>query len=187
LPTAEDEGFAQIETEGFTGLIHWRGSHQASRMHVHAPGGEAPSGRFLSIDLPGHGLSSDWTDEVPTDIERWRGALKACSTHFGIKAIDGAGWSAALGDRAAPRPDAATAERLIPDLTPDRFGGHLTRAWSVARAAQLFAPWYEANATNALPVKAVALAPAQIARDTRALLRARAARPLMTALALGED
>ncbi len=187
LPTADDEGFAHIQTEGFDRLIHWRGSHQASRMHVHAPGSEAPPGRFLSIDLPGHGLSSDWPDEAPTDIERWRAVLKACQTHFGIKAVDGAGWSAALADRAAPRPDKVTAGRLIPDLTPDRYGNYLTRAWSVARAAQLFAPWYKVDAEHALPVKHEALAPAQLARDTRALLRARAARPLMKALALGED
>ena len=186
LPTADDEGFAYIEAEGFDGLIHWRGSHRASRMHLHAPGSEAQSGRFLSIDLPGHGLSSDWTGTAPTNIDRWRGALNACQTHFGIKAIVGIGWSAALADRAAPRPDAETADRLIPDLTPDRFGSYLTRAWSITRAKQLFEPWYEVDTEHALPVNVAALAPLALARDVRALLRARSGRALMKALSEGE-
>jgi haloalkane dehalogenase len=187
LPTVEDQGFAHIETEAFNGLIHWRGSHKASRMVVHAPGGEAATGRFLAIDLPGHGLSSDWVGDAPETIEPWRVLLGACMTHFGVKAIDGQGWSAALSDRAAPRPSPEIAERLIPDLTPDRFGGHLTRAWSVARATRLFDPWFVADAGHAIPVDSAALAPAALARDTRALLRARSGRALMIALSLGED
>ncbi len=187
LPTAEDEGFARIETDAFAGLIHWRGSHKASRMVIHAPGSEASAARVLAIDLPGHGLSSDWIGDAPETIEPWRVLLGACMTHFGVKAIDGQGWSAALSDRAAPRPSSEIAARLIPDLTPDRFGGHLTRAWSVARATRLFDPWFVADAAHAVPVDAAALTPAALARDTRALLRARAGRALMKALSQGED
>lgn len=187
LPTVDDEGFAHIKTDAFEGLIHWRGTHKASRMVVHAPGGEASVARALAIDLPGHGLSSDWIGDAPTTIEPWRVLLGACRTHFGVKTIAGQGWSAALSDRAAPRPSPEIAERLIPDLTPDRFGNYLTRAWSVARASRLFDPWFVANAAHAIPVDPVALAPAAIARDTRALLRARAGRALMKALSQGED
>jgi haloalkane dehalogenase len=187
LPTVEDEGFAHIETEAFDGLIHWRGSHKASRMVVHAPGGEATVARVLAIDLPGHGLSSDWIDAAPETIAPWRVLLGACMTHFGVKAIDGQGWSAALSDRAAPRPSRDIAERLIPDLTPDRYGNYLTRAWSVARAAKMFEPWFIADAAHAIPVDAAAITPAALARDTRALLRARSARALMMALSQGED
>ena len=187
LPTAEDEGFAHIQTDLFDGLIHWRGSHKASRMIVHAPGDEASVGRNLAIDLPGHGLSSDWTGDAPVTIGPWRVLLGACMTHFGIKTIDGLGWSAALHDRAAPRPARDIADRLIPDLTPDRFGGHLTRAWSVVRAGRMFDPWFVADAAHAIPIDAMALTPVALARDTRALLRARAGRALMTALATGED
>ena len=187
LPTVEDEGFAHIRTEQFDGLIHWRGSHKVSRMMVHAPGGEAAAGRVLSIDLPGHGLSSDWPGQSPETIAPWRILLGACMTHFGVKTIDGQGWSAALSDRAALRPSLEIADHLIPDLTPDRFGHYLTRAWSVARAMRMFDPWYAANAAHAIPVDALALSPTALARDTRALLRARSARALMKALATGED
>ena len=187
LPTVEDEGFAHIKTEFFDGLVHWRGSHKVSRMVVHAPGGEAAIGRVLSIDLPGHGLSSDWLGDPPETIGPWRVILGACMTHFGVKTIDGQGWSAALSDRAAPRPSPEIAEHLIPDLTPDRFGNYLTRAWSVARAMRMFDPWYMADAGHAIPVDDLALAPAALARDTRALLRARAGRALMKALSTGED
>ncbi len=186
LPTAEDQGFAHIESEGFDGLIHWRGSHQARRMQLHAPGSEAAIGRFLAIDLPGHGLSSDWT-AAPDGIEPWRAIVNACATHFGIKEIDGKGWSAALHDRAAARPSHDVADRLIPDLTPDRFGNHLLRAWGVTRAARLFDPWFMADAEHAIRIEPAALSPAALARDTRALLRARSARALMQALSKGED
>jgi haloalkane dehalogenase len=187
LPTAEDEGFAQIKTDAFDGLIHWRGSHKASRMVIHAPGSEASAARVLAIDLAGHGLSSDWIDDAPTTLDPWRALTKACSTHFGIKNIDGQGWSAALSDRSAPRPSPEMAERLIPDLTPDRHGGHLTRAWSVARATRLFDPWFVADAAHAIPVDESTLTPVALARDTRALLRARSGRALMKALSQGED
>jgi haloalkane dehalogenase len=187
LPTVEDEGFAHISTEAFDGLIHWRGSHKASRMVVHAPGSEVAVARALAIDLPGHGLSSDWADAAPATIEPWRTFIKSCTTHFGIKEIEGLGWSAALSDRAAPRPSLELADRLIPDLTPDRFGNYLTRAWSVARASRLFDPWFVADAANAIPVDPAALTSAALARDTRALLRARSGRALMKALATGED
>jgi haloalkane dehalogenase len=187
LPTVDDEGFAHIETEAFDGLVHWRGSHKASRMVIHAPGREAAIVRALAIDLPGHGLSGDWVDAAPERIEPWRTFVKACSTHFGIKEIEGLGWSAALSDRSASRPSREVADQLIPDLTPDRFGAHLVRAWSVARASRMFDPWFVADAAHAIPVDAAALSPAALARDTRALLRARAGRALMTALATGED
>ena len=64
---------------------------------------------------------------------------------------------------------------LYPDLSPDRFGAHLLRAWSAARAEAVFAPWYAASAASAVPIDPAALEPAAIARRTRARLRAGAA------------
>ncbi len=61
---------------------------------------------------------------------------------------------------------------LYPDLTPDRVGAHLSRAWSAARAEALFNPWYAASKDHAIPIEAAALAPEAIARRTRARLRA---------------
>jgi len=186
VPAIEDEGFARIRSDGFDGLIHWTGLHTASRMQLHAPGGEARPGPALAIDLPGHGLSDDWAGGSAARLDAWRSFVNACRTHFGIRQVEGTGWSAALGNREAPRPAPEMADRLIPDLTPDRFGGHLVRAWGVARARRLFDPWYCADAANALPIDQAAMTPEAIARDTHALLRARAGRALMKALSEGD-
>lgn len=186
LPEIEDEGFARLACDGFDGLIHWTGRHTASRLQIHAPGSEAREGQALAIDLPGHGLSSDWTGIAPERFDAWQTFVNAARTHFGIKRVDGLGWSAALGNREAERPLRALAARLIPDLTPDRCGTHLLRAWSVARAQRLFEPWFLADAAHAIPVDAAALVPEAIARDARALLRARSGRALMTALSGGD-
>lgn len=186
LPMIEDEGFAHIACDGFDGLVHWAGLHTASRLQLHAPGGEAKLGAALAIDLPGHGLSDDWCGDAPSRIDAWRSFVNACRTHFGIRQVEGIGWSAALASREAPRPSIETAQRLIPNLTPDRFGGHLARAWSTARAQRFFEPWYSASAKHARLIDEAALAPDAIARDARALLRARGGRALMTALAEGE-
>jgi haloalkane dehalogenase len=108
-------------------------------------------------------------------------------THFGVKAIDGLGWSAALSDRAALRPPRATATRLIPDLTPDRHGTHLARAWSVARASRFFEPWFIADAAHEIPADPATLTPTALARSTLALLRARSGPALMQALSHSAD
>lgn len=187
LPDIEDAGFARITCDGFDGLVHWSGLHTARRLQLHAPGGEAQAGPALAIDLPGHGLSDDWQGSPPERFEAWRILVETCRTHFGVREVAGLGWSAALGNREAPRPSPEIAARLLPDLTPDRFGTHLTRAWSVARARRLFDPWYAADAAHAVPVDEALMNPAAIARDVRAMLRARSGRALLAALAEGEE
>ncbi len=186
FPASDDEGFAHIVTDTFDGLVHWRGLHTATRLAIHAPGSETRISGALGMDLPGHGISSAWPNDPPETFEPWRQVVAACRTHFGIRQVEAAGWSGALGERSAPRPSAELATKLIPDLSPDRFGNHLARAWSVARAQRFFDPWFQARAADAIPIDASALAPDAIARDTRALLRATAARALMKALAEGE-
>ena len=79
----------------------------------------------------------------------------------------------------APRGDPS---RLFPDLTPDRFGAYLTRAWSVVRARHLFDPWYEASPGTAIDFDPAVLEPERLAREHRALLRATAARELAAAM-----
>jgi hypothetical protein len=67
-------------------------------------------------------------------------------------------------------------DRLYPDLSPDRFGAYLTRAWSIARARALFEPWYEANAAHAIPVDPARLTSEALAHDHRNIIRGCAAR-----------
>ncbi len=144
-----DEGWLTLDS----GLIHWRGTVGGDLL-LHAPAaeaGDAPEGCVV-IDAPGHGLSDDF-DDIGAAIEQAAEMLGADS----------------IGTPASPAGDPAL---LYPDLTPDRYGLHLLRAWSAARAEAIFAPWYAADADHAIPVDAAALAPAAIARRARARLRA---------------
>lgn len=117
------------------------------------------------VDPPGHGLSDDWPGAAPQDMRAWQAVFDA--------------FEAASG-RAVRLPALARGEPdlLYPDLTPDRFGAHLTRAWGIARARALFDPWYDVRAANALPFDAARIAPARLAADTLDLLRGRAAKAL---------
>jgi haloalkane dehalogenase len=150
LPEDQDAGWIAIDQ----GLVHWRGDRDAKRMVLHGPGDELcdPGEGTIAIDVPGHGLSSD-----SSDIEA---IIREVANFFGIKSI---AWPA------APTGDA---DQLYPDLTPDRFGSHLAKAWSIARAQALFEPWYAAHKDQALPVDPNLLRPQAIARRARALLRA---------------
>ncbi|MFK7841562.1 MAG: alpha/beta hydrolase [Sphingorhabdus sp.] len=150
LAEDDDAGFVAVGD----GLIHWRGTRGARNMVLHAPGAELtePSPGILAIDVPGHGLSSNFAN-YPAAIEAARIALGASKVL----------WPALpLGDP----------EILYPDLTPDRFGGYLQRAWSVARALVMFAPWYAADPKHAISVEQNALIDEAIALRARALLRA---------------
>lgn len=164
LPEARDEGFIPVSAGGFDGLIHWRGEPGA-RLIIHAPGGsiETLKGYRLAIDLPGHGLSDAWPD-APTTRAPWAAVLGAAATTLGARAV-----------LEAPVPPGDPA-RLFPDLSPDRFGAYLTRAWNIARAQVMFEPWYEASAATATPFDPADLAPERIAVAARSLLRAGAAR-----------
>ncbi len=162
---AEDahRGFLPIRTDAFDGLIHWHGK-AGSALHVHAPGKELDPTTPLAIDLPGHGLSSGWPSNAPTQWEAWQAVIRAIAARFGATRI--------VYD-ALPSGDA---ELLYPDLSPDRFGHYLTKAWAIVRAQKLFAPWYEASAATTIPIGPGALEPHLLARDHRALIRARAAK-----------
>jgi pimeloyl-ACP methyl ester carboxylesterase len=169
LAEDDDQGFLPITTTDYDGLIHWQGPHDATRLHLHAPGHEAElvgDSQAIRIDLPGHGLSEGWKAIPPESFAPWQAVIDAVTAHFGTREI--------VHD---PLP-VGDPEKLYPDLSPDRFGHYLTKAWAIVRARHIFAPWYEANAANAIPIDPAKLAPASLAREHRALIRARAARAL---------
>ncbi len=169
-----DQGFIAIQSEPFDGLIHWRGRRNgAASLLLHAPGDEMPEnlpGNSLAIDLPGHGLSGNWQGAAPTDWAAWQAVIDAAEQALGASGI------------ILPEPQKGDADRLFPDLGPDRFGHYLTRAWSIVRARTFFAPWYEANAAHAIAFDQAAVTPALLAKRHRALIRAVAARHYHLAL-----
>ena len=70
-----------IETDGFSGLVHWRGRPDAERLILHAPGRAASllqDEKALCIDLPGHGLSDDWLRS--SGIDGWAGIAAAAAS-----------------------------------------------------------------------------------------------------------
>lgn len=164
-----DEGFLRVTTDDFDGLIHWRGAPGGAVMTVPAPGRSVELVPGFAIDPPGHGLSDHWPGEGHSNWAPWRAVFAAVARHFGITGI---------AHEPLPPGDA---DRLFPDLSPDRFGSHLTRAWAIVRAAHCFAPWYHADAAHARPFDPAALAPARLAIEHRALLQANAANALMKA------
>ena len=150
-PLAEDTNEGWCAVNG--GLIHWRGE-RGGTLVLHAPAAEAglPGAGEVAIDAPGHGLSSH--------IEDMHGAVKQAAGALGATRIE-----------KPPPPDGDSA-LLYPDLTPQRFGEHLHRAWGAARAEAIFAPWYMARTDHAIGLDPQALEPAAIARRARARLRA---------------
>jgi haloalkane dehalogenase len=168
---AEDshQGFLPITTTEYDGLIHWQGPRDATRLRLHAPGREAAlvdDSQAIRIDLPGHGLSEGWKAAAPESFAHWQAVIDAVAAHFGN------------GEIVHDSLPAGDPEKLYPDLSPDRFGHYLTKAWAIVRARHIFAPWYETNAANAMPIDPAKLVPSSLAIEHRALIRARAARAL---------
>ena len=140
---------------------------------LHAPG--VPSAveanmAALHIDLPGHGLSADWTGDAPTDWQSWQAVIDTIADSFGAATIDG------------PAAPAGDPSQLYPDLTPDRFGAYLTTAWQVVRARHFYRPWYAADSDHTRAFEPGDLAPEKLAVEHLALLQARAARAWHAAL-----
>ncbi len=161
LAETADAGFVHISAGGFDGLIHWRGRPDGD-LQVHGPGGSLdllPPHDGVAIDLPGHGRSDPWP--VGGD---WAAFLDAVAARFACPRI-----------RHAPMP-AGDPDRLFPDLSPDRFGSYLTKAWAIVRASVLFEPWYEANAAHARDFTPDELTPDRLAAAHHALVNAPAAR-----------
>lgn len=209
IAESTDGGFVRVAGTGFDGLIHWQGNRDAETILLHAPGRAADlldTGDALAVDLPGHGLSDNWQEGFAPDIEDW-GMITAAA----IDAISGAktpvvigegfsallavavgrqvgarGWGAIDAHIPSPERTAVWAERAIPDQTPDRHGAYLGAAWSAVRAGHFFWPWFEAKAANAIPFAASDIAPDALAAEHRSLIRARAGRSLLGALAAAD-
>ncbi|ASK88853.1 alpha/beta hydrolase [Sphingorhabdus sp. SMR4y] len=167
LNEVADEGFVSVQSDGFAGLVHWRGNRSAATLVLHAPGRSAPvhpGDDALYIDLAGHGLSDDWQGQAPTDWDSWANFIAACATRLGTDTVR---------YEALPAGDP---DLLYPDLSADRFGTYLTKAWQIVRAAQMFEPWYEATAAHAVSFDPDQLTPKILAERHLELLNARAAR-----------
>lgn len=128
-----------------------------------------------AVDPPGHGLSDSWKDEPSLLWSEWAAVFDAFQATTGKAVV-------------LPPLSKGDPDLLYPDLSPDRFGAYLTKAWSIARAAALFDPWYEVSAATALPIDPARLTPEALALDTRNRLRATAAKSLhMARLERGES
>jgi haloalkane dehalogenase len=124
-----------------------------------------------AVDPPGHGLSHDFKPSASGEEgwPQWQAVFDA--------------FEAATGKPVTlPALPDGDPDLLFPDLSPDRFGAYLMRAWSIARAQAMFAPWYEANAAHAVPVNPARLTPDALALATRDRLRAHGAKALHKAI-----
>ena len=126
-----------------------------------------------AVDPPGHGLSDDWSGEAPTDPAAWQAVFDAFTAATGRKF-------------ALPPLPKGDPELLYPDLTPDRYGAYLTRAWAISRAEALFEPWYEVGAATARTIDPARVTPEALALATRDRLRATAGKPLHIARMKGD-
>jgi haloalkane dehalogenase len=163
-----DEGFVVVGDM----QLHWHG--QGDVLRVHAPGRSVETlsadlrAGARSVDLPGHGLSDLWSGED------WNTVIESARREFGATRI--------IRDPALT----GDPDRLFPDLSPDRFGAYLMRAWQIVRARHFFTPWYEANSAHAISFDPAAIAPERLAVEHRELLRATAARDYAKALQGGD-
>jgi hypothetical protein len=180
LPRApDDEGFTTVPDWG---QLHWIGDRAAGHLHLHAQGSAAEftgMANALALDLPGHGLSDGFAapptlaallDVLVAALEPLLTAPLTRISGDGASARLAVHLAAKLGVSADPVPDAPPAG--WPDLTPDRFGSHLTRAWGFARAEAAFDPWDQPSKANAKTLAPGVLEPARLHRRVLAALRA---------------
>ena len=199
-----DRGFVSVETSHFNGVIQWSGDLAATKLILHNVGESSElvkAEQALVIDLPGHGLSSEISDAAT--LADWAEVIKSAMANRGaqnVKCIEGDQLSALLALALAKSmgadcvcatnahipADGDNWQSSQPNLTPDRFGSHLNRAWQVVRSTQFFWPWFEAKNSNAIAFDESQIDPEYLAIAHRALLRARS-REKLTALLLSVD
>ena len=199
-----DRGFVSVETAHFTGVIQWSGDLTATKLVLHNVGESSElvnAKNALVIDLPGHGLSSDISDAAT--LSDWADVVKGAITNLGAKnitCVEGDQLSALLAlviaksigadcvcaTNAHIPTDGEKWQAAQPDLTPDRFGSHLNKAWQVVRSGQFFWPWFEAKNANAIAFTTKDVDPEYLAIAHLALLRARS-REQLTKLLLSAD
>lgn len=172
LHEAQDEGFIAIQTNEFSGLIHWRGDKTAHQLVLHAPAyavADDQTAGQIAIDLPGHGLSDGWTDE-PCSWRPWEAVIAAVADALDTSEI------------IYPTLPIGEPEKLYPDLAPDRFGNYLSMAWQIVRARHMFAPWYQVDTTHAVAFDGEKLKPDHLAAEHLALINGHSARQYHIAL-----
>ncbi|MEY2882987.1 MAG: hypothetical protein RL490_711 [Pseudomonadota bacterium] len=182
MPRApDDQGYVPVA--GF-GQLHWLGARDSGHLVLHAPGSAAEmvaGPGVLALDLPGHGLSAGFATapaSIDAIVDVLAQGLESLLT-ADLVGIEGHGRSHAIAVTLAERlglpapAAAATPAAGWPDLTPDRYGSHLTRAWAMARAEVAFAPWDAPAAANARAFDPAELAPQRLHRRALAALRAR--------------
>lgn len=205
IDEAPDRGFVRVARGGFEGLLHYRGRRDAGVVALHAPGASAAliaDADTLCLDLPGHGLSDDWPDGAEIMLDQWAGAVAEMLPDAPVQLV-AHGWSALLALAVAaqapqvksvrvrdghlpPPADAARFVDELTDITPDRFGSYLQRAWQAGRARQFFWPWFDASAANAIPFEPAAVAPEALRAAHLAAMQARGGRRLL-GLLIGAD
>lgn len=141
----------------------------------------------IALDLPGHGASGDDWETAPDSVEDLAEVVHDTCRALGLSAlaIAGQGLGGQIATRllASGRAQAAGllgvsahtaleaadyARRGAPSLAAEWDGGHLLRAYRVARWERLFSPWFARDRAHA--VQQGSLAPADVhARATRLL------------------
>ncbi len=181
MPRApDDQGYVAVTDFG---QLHWLGDRAAGTLVLHAPGSAAEMVArpgVLAIDLPGHGLSDGFA-AAPASLAAITDVLARGLDSLltaGLTHIEGDGASAALATALAARLGTAAVAtggiaRAWPDLSPDRFGSHLMRAWGLARAEVAFAPWDAVSVATARPMAPGDHDPQRLHRRALAALRAR--------------
>ncbi|MFZ4689025.1 MAG: alpha/beta fold hydrolase [Polymorphobacter sp.] len=183
-----DQGFVTVPG---LGQLHWIGDSYAETLLLHAPGSAAEMVArpgALAIDLPGHGLSVGGA--APPTPDAIAAALATAIKPLApkLRRVEGQGASAAIAALLAARchleaPEATPSVAAgWPDLTPDRFGSHLMRAWGMARAEVAFTPWDAPCAANARAFDPAELGAHRLHRRALAALRAQHVPELLAAL-----
>lgn len=183
-PAPADQGYVLVP--GF-GQLHWLGDPSSDTVVIHNPGSAAEMVArpgTLAIDLPGHGLSDGFA-AAPT-LYALIDVLEVALTALMLRPptrIEAPAGLAPLATRLDAEFIAAAATATTwPDLTPDRYGSHLTRVWGMARAEVAFAPWNAPCAANARAFSPVELDAFRLHRRVLAALRARHVPELMALL-----
>ncbi len=125
----------------------------------------------LAVDLPGNGESDKLGGAEPLSVADQAKYLAGAIRAAGYSEADVVGdWGGGIVgiELTVQEPDlvrhlaipnlvdlnAATRDKYLanytPDITPNDYGTHLTRAWTMVRDQQLFAPWFERKGANAV-------------------------------------
>ena len=125
----------------------------------------------IAFDLPGHGETGVTAGDGPMTIVFMAEKISEALGGMGVESVNvvsfGGGGLVAL-ELAASYPSIVLSltaidfwyfeesdreklkDGLVPDLTPNRHGGHLLAAWNAARDGEVFWPWFEPVVANSI-------------------------------------